>query len=116
MNALVFRAISRIWNVRGNATFSSIFEFQCYMVAISLPTMALDLLLGPWLALLVELEILPAGSNILILASVAFVIDGAGLLFWNFPRNAIVNGVSTRRVWAGFLFWPAVLGFVGPTD
>ena len=112
VDSLVIRAVSRIWPIRGGATFSSIFEFRCYMLAIWLPGMALDLLLGPWLLALVLQKILPAGSNILILATVGSVIGVFAVLFWWFPGVAVINGVSTRRVCAGVLFWPATLGAV----
>ena len=91
LNSLVFRAISRIWPVRGNATFSSIFEFQCYMYAILLPGMALDLLLG-----FVAPEIrLAAGA----------VIGFTGAVFWNFPGIA----GSQRSLNAPCVGWRIVL-------
>ena len=111
LNSLIFRAISRIWPVRGNATFSSIFGFQCYMQAILLPAMVLDLLLGSLLTELLARETLPAWS-ILIPATVGYVLGVVGLLFWNLPGIAVVNGVSMRRVLAGLLFWSVALGFV----
>lgn len=114
-NSLILRAISRIWPVRGCATFSSIFELQCYTLAIRLPAIAL-LLITPLFMKYQEHGILPALDITLIfmiLHTVDVVIGVASLLFWDLPGAAAVNGVSTPRMWAGLLFWPAVLGFVG---
>lgn len=109
LNSVFFRAISKFWPVRGSATILSIFQFQCYFLAIVLPLMALDLLLVPSLIALVHQEIVPewAGS---IPAAIDFTIGILGAIVWQIPGVAVVNGVSTRRVWAGFLFWPATLG------
>ena len=107
VGALGGRAVSRIWPVRGSATFSSIFEIQCYMLAIILPVMIYDLLIGPLHTALVAREVLPAWS-IVISYMVGVVIGTLGGLFWNIPGVAVVNGVSTRRMLSGVLLWGAV--------
>lgn len=109
VNSLFIRAISRIWPLRGNATFSSIFQFHCYMPAILLPAMMLDLLLGPLLYELIKIKILPAWS-FLILLVLGAIIGLFGLIFWNIPGIAVINGVSTKRVWASLVFW-----FIAPS-
>ena len=113
-DSMVFRAISRIWPVQGSASFSSIFELQCYTLALRLlPATVINLLLGPLLTALVAHNTLSESSSNLILFTTGAVIGVAVLLFWDFPGVAVLNGVSTRRVWAGFVFWlGVVLGIV----
>lgn len=108
VNALLFRAVSRIWPVGGSASFSSIFEIQCYMMAIYLPAMIMDLLLGPTLTgLLARQMVTPLSSLIPFL--LGLVLGVFGLVFWNLPGVALANGVSTRRMWAGYLFWISII-------
>ena len=111
VNSLIFRAISRIWPIRGSATFRSIFELECYTLAIRmLPPMVLTLVLLPLVTVLMATETVSNSSGILILVAPAIVITLASLIFLEFPGIAAVNEVSTGRVWAGFLFWPTALG------
>ena len=113
VNSLVIRAVSRIWPVRGSATFASIFELECYVLGIRLwPSMALTLLLSPWLTALGAQQLLTAGNTFLILFIPSAVIGATTTLFWEFPGVAVANGVSTLRVWAGVLFWSVALGSV----
>ena len=111
VNSILFRAISRIWPLRGNATFSSIFELQCYMLATLLPAMILDLVLGPLFNELIKNEILQE-SSYLILFNLGNIIGLIGLIFWNIPGVAVVNGVSIKRVWASYIFWSVAVGVV----
>lgn len=111
LNSILFRAISRVWPVRGRATFLSIFQFQCYTLAIFLPGMALDLLFTPLVVAGILRKIIPDWSILVLIAPIAGI-GLVGTLFWEFPGVAFLNGVSTRRLWAGYLFWPAALGAV----
>jgi len=112
LGSLAFRAISRIWPVKGIASFASIFELQCNMMAIVTPVAAVDILLDPILAELVVRDILPVWS-LLVQASIGGIVGFAGFLFWNMPGVAQLNNVSTSRLWLGFLFWTVVLSVVG---
>ena len=47
INAMLDRAVSRVWPVRGCGTFSQILEFRLYMLACIMPVVILDLLIGP---------------------------------------------------------------------
>lgn len=110
LNALVFRAVSQVWPVKGGADFRSIFAFQCYMCAVILPTAILDFV-GQPVTVLVAGGSLPEWSvgipPLLILAIAAL-----GLVFRNFPGIAHINHVSTSRLLVGFAFWPAVVGTI----
>lgn len=113
LGSLYFRAISRVWPVKGKAAFSSIFELQCYMMAIIVPLSAFDLLVGPTIANLVSMYILPAWCQF-VQPVIGLMIGLAGLFFWQFPGVAFLNGVSTGRIWLGFFFWNFILGvFLG---
>lgn len=105
LNSLAFRTVSRVWPIRGSATFSSIFEIQCYTMAIYVPLMLLGLVLSP-------LSSVPLSFNIQwIVFAIGFVYGIPVFFLWQIPAVAIANRVSSARVIAGFLFWSAVLGF-----
>ena len=107
--SLCFRAISRIWPVRGKAAFLEIFGLQCYMMAIIVPVSGLDLLIGPTITKLVSTGILPAWCQLIQLV-IGLMVGFAGLFFWQYPGVAYLNGVSTGRLWFGSLFWSFILG------
>ena len=123
--ALVFRTLTRVWPIRGSATFVSIFKFRCYMMAIWLPQIVLILFLSLLPVVLVMLKQLSeqgpiwnsiSVEEISIWTSIAVLVIGVissvlTLFFWELPGIAAVNGVSTLRVWAGLLFWPAAFVF-----
>ena len=112
VDALYVRAISRIWPVRGRATFPDILNFRLYALAALLPVMALDLLAGPLVAGLVAQETLPIWS--IWLPGIAGGAVGLATYIVKFvPGVAAVNEVSTSRMWAGLLFWPILVGVSG---
>ena len=51
VETVAFRILSNIWPIKGGASFLAIFEFQCYMLATTVPLILLDLLLSPLMAL-----------------------------------------------------------------
>ena len=104
VNSLVFLAISRLWPVRGTATFTSILKGQCYTVAIVLPFAAVVCLLSPFIVTLNIRE-----STIIFVGLAWGVVVTFG---WQLPAVAFANGVSTGRIVGGLLFWPACLGAV----
>ncbi len=101
VETILFRIISNIWPIKGGASFSAIFEFQCYMLATIVPLILLDLLLSPLIALewVVGLKL-----------SLGLLIGILSLLFWQVPGIAIISGVTTGRLWGGVLFWNISLG------
>lgn len=113
LGSLQFWAISRAWPVKGKAAFSSIFELHCYTVAIFVPFVAFALLVSPFIAHLVSMDILPAWCYF-VQPVISLMISLAGLAFWQFPGVAFLNAVSTGRLWFGFCFWHFILGaFLG---
>ena len=112
VNALYVRAISRIWPVRGRATFPDILQFRLYALAALLPVMVLDLLAGPLLAGLVAQETVPIWS--IWLPGIAGFAIGlvTDVIKW-VPGVAAINGVSTSRMWAGLLLWPIIVSVSG---
>ena len=104
VETVVFRILSNIWPIKGGASFSAIFEFQCYMLATIVPSILLDLLSSPLMALewVDKLK-----------GSLAILIGISSLLFWQLPGIAIINGVTMSRVFGGLLFWNVVLGIGG---
>ncbi|MDD9983239.1 MAG: hypothetical protein OXU81_18090 [Gammaproteobacteria bacterium] len=110
LNAVVFRALSRVWPIKGSATFRSVFAFQCYMSAIILPLTMLDLLVQPVIVGLNGGSMPEWGIGMLVLFGLA--VGGFGLLFRNFPGIAYINGVSTTRVFEGYVFWSVVVGVI----
>ena len=111
LESIFFRAISRIWPIRGIANFSSIFGLQCYMSAFVLPGMVIDLL-GTFLVLILAKGLLAEWKVFLANGVAGLLIGILSLLFWNLPGIAAINKVSTRRVLAGYFFWPVALGFI----
>lgn len=112
VGSLIFRSISRVWPVKGIASFRTIFELQCYMMAIITPLAAIDVLVAPIIAELVGRNITP-GWTALLPSGLGLIVGFAGFLFWNMPGVAHLNGVSTARLWLGLLFWSLVLGVAG---
>ena len=74
------------------------------MLATIVPSILIDLLLSPLMAFewVGELK-----------GSLAILVGILSLLFWQFPGIAIINGVTTSRVFAGLLFWSMVVGVGG---
>ena len=98
--SLLYRAVSRIWPIRGNATFRSILELQCYTHAILIPLAAFLFLVSPFIG---------KESRVLWGIVVTVVYSLLTVFPWNLPAVAVANGVSSLRMFAGMLFWVAVL-------
>ena len=110
LNSLYFRIVSRWWPIRGSATFRAIFKLQCYGIGIRLvPSMALQLIMIPFLTGLVAIEVLTFGSYMIVCVAIGGLIGSVSLVLWDVPGVAAVNGVSTQRCWGGIAFWAFVL-------
>lgn len=100
--SLFYRAVSRLWPIRGKGTFKSIFSLQCYTQAILIPLAAVLFIVSPFL-----------GENRLSFALVVGYFYGLVTgFFWNLPAVAVANGVSTIRTIAGLLFWVFIVALV----
>lgn len=110
--SLVFRAMSRVWPIKGSATFYSIFRLQCYMLSIIVPMAALDLLIGPIVAELIINDVLPVWS-IFVQAGTGAIVGLVALFVYQIPGLAFLNDVSTGRVWCSLLSGCVFLGLIG---
>ena len=111
VTALYHRAISRVWPVRGSASFRSVLSFRIFFLSGLLPIAVLDLLVGPVLFALVARAVLPPPA-VWLLVVVGFVVGVVLEVVKGVPGFAAMNGVSIARAWAGLIFWPGVVGVV----
>ena len=106
-NTLLYRIISPRWPVRGKVNFVSLFEFQCYMVAILIPFLVIDVVLDPIGISLVASKVAP--SWVLFIPAVIGGVAGFVCYFlYQNPGIAALNGVSSLRMFLGTAFWVMV--------
>ncbi len=111
VNSLFYRIISPLWPVRGTATFTSMFSVQCYTLAIGVASSAmLSVLYVPLLEVLVAAGHLERTASFWIPGAIGGLF-GTISAFWSVSGLAVVNGVSTARMWAGLLLWSGLVGF-----
>ena len=105
LGSILYLAISKLWPIRGPATYLQIIEFQCYMTAISLPMTGLMVVIAPcWRTFVGDGSI---GIEDLGLAINATIILYSILtaLFWQWPGIAVLNRTSTARIGLAVVFW-----------
>ena len=109
LSALTYTIISKVWPVRGKASFLCILKFECYTLSITIPYLIISFIV------LSALIISPAdmekhafewqiydGVIYLIYALIASAI-------WEIPGIATINNVSLKRMWGGILLWYSVI-------
>ena len=109
---LFLRGISRVWPIKGSATFESIFKLQCYMMAIFVPVAAVDLLVGPIMAEMIVRGFI-SETSILINISAGMAIGLLAFILYQVPGVAFLNDTSIGRIYAGLVFWVVALGLAG---
>lgn len=113
-NTLFYRMVSPLWPVRGKADLVSIFEFQCYLVALLVPLAAMDVLFDS-----ITISLVANGAAFWVLfipSAIGFVVGLSFYFIYQNPALAELNGVSSLRMFLGTVFWVTVpltaLGFV----
>jgi len=108
---LLYRILCALWPIRGRASFLQIFEHQCFMMAVILPSSALDVLINPLVTGLVAKDLVPPWAAFVPFL-LGFLIGQITVFLYQVPGAAYVCGVTTLRFWMGLLFWCASIGFL----
>ena len=117
INTSLYTLLSKIWPIRGKSTFLSIFKSNCYTSSALIPPAALILIDFSIILVLNgnidHINQTPLESSLKLFLIISIIISVPYTIIvwavWQIPGIAVVNGVSTSRVFYGFFLWLLVL-------
>lgn len=106
-NTIIFYWMSKIWPIKGIASFKSILDFQIYTMALYTP-FSVFTLIGSALVILISPSSFDfwISFNLLIGFSFSFLL----MFLYDFPGLGHLNRVSTGKVILSYFFWSILLG------